>query len=404
MYFGNSTGILEFDGQRWQLIATPGNPMVRSLALASDGTIFYGSVGDFGYLSASSSGKISAVSLKDAIPKDEQIFNDVWQIESTAQGIYFLTRSRIFRYYQGKVTTLSGKFASSQACVINGVLFYVDMDKGISLIDGDQIVPVPQLDGLANGARLTLARSGEHEMLIGRMSGDFRLVNLEPLWDTASKKYLPARPANNLVQAFPTELDGLLNENDAYLYKLMALTGDRFAISTIKAGVLIFDRNGKILQVINRNVGLSDNTVAGIMKDRSNNLWATTNSGISYIELSTPQTLFDTRNGIDGVTMSLAYHKGRLYVGGFQNIFVQQPFQYSLKDDTPKFMPLKQGPSEAWQFKEVKGELMAASGRGLYRIEGESATKIPKSSGNAYCLGYTSLWPDHLFVGLMGGV
>ena len=36
MYFGNSNGILEFDGQRWQLIPSPGNLMVRALTIAAD--------------------------------------------------------------------------------------------------------------------------------------------------------------------------------------------------------------------------------------------------------------------------------------------------------------------------------------------------------------------------------
>ena len=83
MYFGNSDGILEYDGQRWQNIPVSGSATVRSMAMANDGTIFYGSVGDFGYLQISESGKVMAVSLKHLIAKEEALFNDVWQIVNT---------------------------------------------------------------------------------------------------------------------------------------------------------------------------------------------------------------------------------------------------------------------------------------------------------------------------------
>lgn len=404
MYFGNSDGILEYDGQRWQNIAVSGATMVRSMAIATDGTIFYGSVGDFGYLKASASGKVVAISLKHLVAKDEAVFNDVWQIENTSQGVVFLTRSRIFRFFDGKMSAIAGKFAPSQATVLNGVLFYADSDKGISFLDGDKVVPIPQLASVYEGKRVVMAVAGKHEILVGRISGDFRLLNLAPLWDPTSKAYQISRSTDNLVQAFPTELDTRLNESRMYLYKLIALNADSFAISTIKAGVVVFDRQGKVQRAFNKNSGLLDNTVAGIMLDRSNNLWAATNSGISHIELSVPQSIFGAKNGLEGVTIASTFYEGRFYVSTFQDLYYQTPFSYDIKDDVPQFSPMRESTSEIWQFMEVGGDLMAASGRGLYRVKGDDVLKISDSSGNAYCLAVSPLWPEHVFVGLMGGV
>lgn len=404
MYFGNSNGILEFDGQRWQSVPTTGNPMVRSLAVADDGTIFYGSIGDFGYLRASSNGTVSAVSLRDKLPKDEAVFNDVWQVENTKQGVVFLTRSRIFRFHEGKLSAIAGRFASSQATVLNGTLIFADIDHGISLLNGDQIVPIPQLAKLFNRKRVMLAAFGNHEILAGRLSGDFQLINLEPLWNASTKSYDVTRDSPDLMQPLPTEIDSQLNENGKYLYKVLPIDADSFAISTVKAGIVILNRAGKVLRAINKNSGLMDNTVAGIMLDRAKNMWAATNSGISHIELTVPQTVFGAKNGLEGTSISVAFYQDRFYVGTFQDIFYQTPFQYNLKNDTPQFLPLRDSTSEIWQFLEVSGDLLAASGRGLYRIRGDVAEFIAGSSGNAYCLGATPLWPDHVFVGLMGGV
>jgi hypothetical protein len=402
MYFGNTAGILEFDGQRWQIIPTEG---IRALAAGPDGTIYYGSIGDFGYLATSPTGKVSAVSLREAIPETERSFNDVWQAESCKDGIYFLTRTKIFRFHDGKITPVSGKLASSQACVLNGTLFYADIEKGICLVDGDQVVPIPQLKGVYNGMRITLAPFGRHELLVGRISGDFRRIDLSTFWDETSQRYDTTRPVlKDIVQAFSSELDPFLKDSNAFLYKLIPLGPDAFVISTVKAGIITFDRAGKIIRAINKDGGLLDNTVAGILVDRFNDLWALTNSGISHVELSVPQSVLGARNGIDGVSISARFHSGRLYVGTYQSLFVQVPYRYTLKDDLPKYAVIKDTPTEVWQFLEAEGDLMAASGRGLFRIQGEAAFKVPGSSINAYCLGTSRRWPGHLFVGLMEGL
>lgn len=404
MFFGNFNGILEFDGQRWQLVASPGNLMVRAMTIAADQTVFYGSIGDFGYLAVAPGGKLSAVSLKELVPVDERLFNDVWQVESTSQGVYFFTRTKIFRFFEGKVSVINAKFASSQAVVINDHLFFADIDRGVCLIDGDQSTIVPGLAGLADGKRIVMTQFDQHEILVGRLSGDFQLVDLKPLWDETNKRYRLERGGTSLMRRLPTAIDQWLNENQLYLYKILALDRQTFAISTVKGGILFLNRAGQLQRVVNRNGGLLDNTVAGLFLDRNRNLWAQTNSGISYVELGAPQSTFSNRNGIEGIAISLIRYREKLYVGTYQGVAVETPFMYSPRQDVPMFQPLKDSPNEVWAFKDVDGDLMAATGRGLYKIENEVGQRIKDSIGNSYSLGTSPRWPHHLFVGMMGGV
>lgn len=404
MFFGNSYGILEFDGQRWQLVASAANMMVRAMTIAADQTIYYGSIGDFGYLSVSASGKLTATSLKDLIPAEDRLFNDVWQVESTSQGVYFLTRTKIFRFSDGKITIVPAKFASSQALVMNDHLFFIDSEKGFSMIDGDRAVVVPNLASLANAKRIVMTQFGPHEILIGRLSGDFQILDLRALWDESRHRYRIEPSVIPSIRRLPTVIDHLIDETQLYMYKILALDQQTFAISTIKGGVLILNRDGKLVRVINKNAGLLDNTVAGIFQDRNHNLWVQTNSGISYVELNSAQSTFNYRNGIEGIAISLARYRDKLYVGTYQGIAVESPFLYSVRQNSPQFTPIKDAPSEVWAFKEVDGDLMVASGRGLYKIENETGIKISGSQGNSYSLGTTPRWPHHLFVGMMGGV
>lgn len=405
IYFGNSSGLLEFDGQRWQVVTTKGNPMVRALTIGLDQTIYYGSIGDFGFLAVNKQGKVEAISLSEKIPESERSFNDVWQIEATSHGIYFLTRTQIFRFFQGQVSVLNGKLASSQAVVINDHLLYVDSERGLSFISDGQIAAVPGLADVANGKRIVLARFDQHQIIAGRASGGFLLLNLEPLWNPGTKKYQASSADNSsLIQAFPTEIDHLTNHENLFIYKMIPIGEQLFAISTVKGGILIVDRQGKVQRAINRNAGLMDNTVAGIMLDRSNNLWASTNSGISYIELSVPQTLFNARNGIDGISISSYYHQGQFYVGTYQHVLKQVPFQYNIKQDAPQFAPIPDSPGEIWQFKDISGDLMIASGRGLFQVIDNKTLRITESGTDGYTLGTSQRWPNYLFMGKMGGL
>lgn len=405
MYFANNAGILEFDGQHWQLIPVPGASTVRDLVCDPDGTIYYGSVGDIGYLAASPTGKVSAVSLRDAIPQNERDFNDVWQMESSADGIYFLTRSRIFRLHGGTMTVVAGKLASSQACLLEETVIYADMDQGLCMLEGDQVIPIPGLASVFNGKRIAMAPFGRHQLLVGRVSGDFLLVDLSAFWDEASHRYDVSRPAPpDLVKSFPTELDEFVKDSNGFLYRLITLGAEAFAICTVKGGIVTFDRNGRILRSINTSSGLLDNTVTNLLVDAAHNLWACNNSGISHIELSSPQSYFGVRNNVRGISLCARSYHDRMYVGTFETLLVQKAYRFALQDDKPTFRPLGNSPPQVWQLLEVAGDLMAATAQGLFQIQGEEAVRIQGSSPPAYCLVTSSRWPDTLFVGFAGGM
>ncbi len=404
MYFANNAGILEFDGQHWRLIPVPGNATVRDLTFGPDGTIFYGSVDDFGYLAASPTGSVFAVSLGEKIPKDARAFADVWQVASAADGIYFLTRSRIFRFHGGRIMVLPGRFASSQACLLNGSVFYADMDKGLCLLDRDTVRPVPGLGGVYDGSRVALVPLGRHQLLAGRASGDFLGIDLTAFWDEGSRRYDVSRPAPvDIVKPFPSELGEFIKVSRSFIYKLIPLGADAFALCSVKGGIVTFDKRGKVIRSINTSSGLPDNTVLNLFLDRARNLWCCSNAGVSHIDLSGTHSYFGSRNNIRGISICARFHEGRMVIGTFENVLLQAPYRFALQDDRPLFVPLNHSPVQIWQLLEVGGDLMAATANGLFRIRGEAAAKAQGSSATAYCMALSRLWPGHLFVGLTAG-
>jgi len=62
MYFGNTRGVLEFDGVSWRLIEVPSTTGARWLAKDERGTIYVSVYGRFGYLRADEVGSLEYAS------------------------------------------------------------------------------------------------------------------------------------------------------------------------------------------------------------------------------------------------------------------------------------------------------------------------------------------------------
>lgn len=62
MYFGNSQGLLVYDGYRWTLHKVPGNHIVRSVYVKED-RIYVGAFEEFGYFKYSEAGTLRYHSL-----------------------------------------------------------------------------------------------------------------------------------------------------------------------------------------------------------------------------------------------------------------------------------------------------------------------------------------------------
>ncbi|MBI3713237.1 MAG: GGDEF domain-containing protein [Burkholderiales bacterium] len=409
MYFGNTNGIVEYDGVRWRLIQTPSKTVSRALAISPSGTIYYGSVGDFGYLKANENGKVQMASLRDKIPEKERQFNDVWQVFCVGDSVYFLTREKIFRYFKGQISVLAGRFATSQSLLFREHLFYIDADHGLSVIQGDEIRVLSAFNWLINGSRITMAAYGEHEILVSRGTGDMFILQLKDAWNDSNQHYEDrALERQQTARQFISPVAEFAQLAQASGYRMYTIQSNDqhplFALTTLKAGLVFFNDKGEVQRVINKSTGLADNTVTNLFQDRLNHLWITTNAGLSYVEHGSAASYYGNAYGIDGNVLTTIRHKGELYVGSFQQMLVQEAFQFSFNTPHQKFVPVTYGLGNFWEFVEFDDELLASGALGLFRVRDHSATLIANSPINGYCLSRIDKWPDHLLMGVTGGL
>ncbi len=308
MYFANSFGLLEYDGVKWRRLALKGlNFIVRTLDKDKSGRIFFGAGGDFGYLATDSLGQNQPISLLQFVPATLRQFNDVWSVYATEEGVYFQARERIFRLVKkgstGKETwevkSWEPKSRFMYSFFIDNTYYIHQQGLGLFRMEADSLKLIPGSEFLGN-ERIQVflpyeSNGKERVYLLGQFSGGLHLFN------------------GKTFQSFPTEADPIIKYNT--LYKATKLNDGSFALATSGKGLAIIDKRGKIIQLINRDVGLQDESVYGVYSDRKGSLWLGLDNGIARVENNSPFTQFTIQSGITTSALSLKRFQGELYLG-----------------------------------------------------------------------------------------
>ena len=91
------------------------------------------------------------------------------------------------------------------------------------------------------------------------------------------------------------------------------LGNDLYALSTINSGVVIMNKKGKIVNIIDKEHNLLSQTVHFLFTDNKKQLWAGLTYGISYIEINSPLQSFDSKFGLQGSIYSAFRQNNNFY-------------------------------------------------------------------------------------------
>ena len=99
LFFGNTYGLLEFNGADWILHSTPNITFIRSVYVDTDGRIYCGSFEEFGYWQRDSYGELHYTSLSRQFLDHEALSNiDIWKIFRIGENLYLHSFSKLFIY------------------------------------------------------------------------------------------------------------------------------------------------------------------------------------------------------------------------------------------------------------------------------------------------------------------
>ena len=100
LYFGNTIGIVEYDGVDWRNINVLNNSTVRCLSFDEKKNILYaGGNHEIGFLAPNNIGDLAYNSLNHLINSDYKDFGVIWDIQSFSDSIFFLSDKYIFLYH-----------------------------------------------------------------------------------------------------------------------------------------------------------------------------------------------------------------------------------------------------------------------------------------------------------------
>ncbi len=418
LYFGNSNGILEYDGVSWRLIPTPKRAFIRSLGIDAAGRVYVGSVGDFGYLAPDSAGQLAFVSLLPRLKPEDRRFTDVWDTHVLNGRVYFLTDARLFRLtpagapagqtetgapHHDSLDVWTSESGFHTSFVVRGH-FYV-REWGAGLLEmvsgsprGDFLRLLPGGERFAEERVYVMLPYDERRILIGtREQGLF-------LFD------------GSVFTPFSTGADAFLKENRLFLPGAVLANGT-FALGTESGGVAIIDRDGALLQILNKSAGLQDETVSYLYRDREGLLWLALNNGISKIETQSPLTFYGERAGIEGSVYDIARHSGALHVATDLGVFCLKSPEPEKKSSlpsppNPRFQAVKGINTQTWALLSLMAAnrdslLLAATLDGVFEIDRGSAIPITNSTSaliRALTMLRSQKIPDRIYVGHWDGL
>ncbi len=417
-YFGGNKGILEYDGKSWRLIKVKNNSAVRSLALGDDGVIYVGATREFGMLKPDASGRMSYYSLSQQLP--ETRFETVWRIHCTPEGIYFVAgRQIIYKYFHNTLVQLLARspITEMRTFKIGEEIFVSDINEGIGKVINDTITFFHAGYEISKMVIYSILQYSPDYLLIGtRKDGLFvfninhyKTARLTPKSEHSEKD----PPADCLIHTSEKDINIFNSEVNTYLkssqiYNAKVLSDNTFVFSTLLGGIVIIDRNGKLINIFNRKNGINDNSVYSIFEDASHNLWLGMENGIARIEFGSPFTLFDKRNGIDGTILCSYFYKNILYIGTSSGIYALNNGSGNINDTINSFRLLTSRLFNldflsVSSYDKSRNVLLAASLREIIHISGNKITELKKVYGCVSMVPSVRI-PGRVFLGHSNGI
>ena len=393
LYVGNYNGLLEYDGSYWRLIEVPGLT-VRALGVDQSGTVFVGTQSDFGFLKTTPTGQTQYISLTRLLPANDRSVPPVWRLFCTPEGVYFCTFGKIIRYQPNEpVQVWYPKRQFQLATYARQTLFV--QDEGFSLMRINKnggLEAVPNGKQFANVAvQSILPYAGERLLVATQQDGLF-------LYDAP---FLHNRPVPATVTRLPTTEETWLRQSNisqAIVLPDSANKSVRYALSSLRGGIRIFDADGRLRQRINEQTGLGNNRVHSLFLDQQQTLWAGLANGLDKLEISSPITRFGANQNIRATVWDVFRHQNRLYVGTNSGLLTADK-------QTGSFRAVSGSESPCWDMIAFGSDLLVGTMGAVLRVRnGVLQQSVFMTGGMAYALARSHVDTNVVFAAMFDGV
>lgn len=356
VYSANNDGLMKFDGVRWKLYPMPSHTIVRSVFVSDDDRIYTGSNEEFGYWTTDLTKGLKYTSLIPLV-KDFNLHNqEIWKIVQLQNKVYFQGFFSLFVYDHKTVKTIDLPGSIVFLLKAGNHLFVQAVNGNLYEVINDKLINIDYNNVLRNTEVKTVLPFGESSFLIGTSSDGLYLYNGKTIvpWNA---------PANPLLKEYQI--------NNGIVF------GDKMVFGTIVKGIFILDKEGNIINHLNSENDLQNNTVLSLYNDNNQSIWVGLDNGIDNVSFNNPVDIYPDRNEVLGTVYTAFLKENTLYIGTNRGIFtyLKEGDQFTYQG----FLQNSQG--QVWQLKEIDGNLFCGHTNGTYIIEKNTLKKISSVSG-----------------------
>ena len=384
LYFGNSEGLITFDGRYWKSYALPNHTIIRSLWIDDHDRIYVGGQGEFGYFEPAQQGGLTYTSLKALIPEEYRNFADIWNTISFGQSVFFRATNVIFEFKGQKIKVHPAAAEWYFMGKVGESLFAQDKKNGLLVYRNHHWSP----------------------LLVALPYTDMKISAMIPL----GKDRIVISTLNN--QNYELKDRALIRLNkegweDSYTPSSARIDDSTFVIGNAKDGCHIRHINGKTIQRIGVREGLQNKNISAVFVDQQQHIWVASDNCISVISYGSALRYLrpNLENDVTGLSSLIFDYK--LYLSSSNGVYVA-PITKGMKDQSRSLSSFSLFPKsdggEAWLLKELNGHLLLGHNKGLFQVKDQSLIPISNRTGIWNVLPLSSVYPvDHALVGTYQG-
>ena len=182
-------------------------------------------------------------------------------------------------------------------------LYVNSLDEGLLHMVNDSLLLVPESDQFKDDWVVVMLPWDEDTVLFGTIGQGLFIFK------------------DGAFEPFQTEVDQFLPSSGLYLPGAILHDGT-LALNTRNAGLLILDREGRLLHHIDEEKGLPTNDAYFVYQDSEAGLWAALGNGIARLDLPSPLTYIDRPDGMPLGPLSFGVLGENVYVGSSEGVFL----------------------------------------------------------------------------------
>ena len=360
IFFANNDGLLKYNGSRWTTYLSPNGSIVRSIKAVKN-RVYAALYEDFGYWEKDISGNHIYVSLVNenelTVDNDEEF----WNILYYDDWLIFQSFKRLIMYndVSREIKTFEPSKNIFNSFIVEKRIYYT-LSSGLYTIEnGNEKL-------ISNDTRLKNTTQYPHILNIFKKDNSILIV-------TDKLEFYELLPNGNLIDLYSLSTNPLFS--GISVFKTIRLKDGGFAIGTVGRGLMLIDKNGNLIKIIDKSQGIINNTILSLYEDSKNNLWLGLDNGISLINSESAFKIYNDSDGILGTVYASKFYKGILYVGTNQGLFYKKPL-----DTKFKLVPNTSG--QVWSLTIINDSLFCGHNNGSFVIERGFASKIENTTGS----------------------